>query len=136
MRPRVFVSVPPGDLSVQATMPPSVKDDQATIDRLLLRLQGAERLVEREGWSAERVLALRHAPLGTHEHELGDAYYEFYDTDNNSSFLKASWVNGRIEVDNGHHRVRRAQQLGVTRLPVRVSVPDDHIGRLVVEKYA
>lgn len=117
---RQFLYVPPGDLTVR-DLRPSPKHSHAEIDRWLERLQEVDHLLQ-GGADYHTLQRLREHPPGSWERELWQAYHHAHDPTSHTR-IRAAWSNGRLEVDNGRHRVARAQQLGVAELPVEVAAP-------------
>ena len=117
---RQFLYVPPRDLGV-GELRPSAKCSGADMDRWLDRLVEVDRLLK-QGVDPQTFQQLRRHPAGSRQRQLGEAYHHFYDPRSHSR-IRASWNSGRLEVDDGRHRVARARARDVAVLPVEVAAP-------------
>lgn len=67
-----------------------------------------------------------------HERALGRTHYVFYESARRgpqaiTDPVKLTWDNGRFLIENGRHRIDRAQALGLRTIPARFSVREEDL---------
>lgn len=71
---------------------------------------------------------------------LAHVHHKFYDhaeqgAATNSASIRLSWSDNRYVIDNGHHRIHLAKQLGLSTIPAEVVAPEEHMDQLRSDGY-
>ena len=66
------------------------------------------------------------------ERALGETHHKFYDhavqgVGTNHEYIRLSSVDNAYEIQNGHHRVHAAKELGLRTVPAEVTAPEEQM---------
>jgi hypothetical protein len=59
------------------------------------------------------------------ERLVGETYHQLFRSSPSNDPLQSDFVDGRLQVNSGNHRIRAAQAVGVPFVPVWVGAPDE-----------
>lgn len=87
------------------------------MERWIENLKEIQRLRREKGYDREDFLR---------DQELAESYRHFYEPPYPEQAIRLYWdpQQQRLEIENGHHRIWLAKQMGVRHLPAYVSAPD------------
>lgn len=93
------------------------------IERWMKNLKEIQRLCREKGYTDEDFKRMRNSP-DQREREIAESYEHFYGGEG-ARTITVRWERDHYEVEEGHHRLIVAQQMGIRHIPARVYAPDE-----------
>jgi hypothetical protein len=105
---------------------PVAQTEKATDQQLVSYVRNVSEVYRRlaAGVTPEQFEVMRRTAASPAERELGETFHQLFSDRGRDGRIEAEFVDGRLVVQRGRHRVLAAQQSGVPVLPVHVRAQD------------
>jgi len=119
-----FLPVRTSSLELDEPVRPTAKATEAQLRSYALNASEIYRRLA-AGESSERLESLRSTGTTAQERALGETYYRMFSDAGGEHRIEADFVDGRLVVQRGRHRVDAAQRAAVPFFPVHVRAQDE-----------